>query len=77
MELIPKQLILENMKKITLRSAYEILDSAKAVIIDDDILCYPSTDAVIGVDENEFMALRWTTGYDEYLMTFAEGDNQD
>lgn len=65
------------MKTITLKEAYQILEDANAVIIDNDVVLYPSLDMIEGSDENEFLFFRWDDGGLEYTLTFKEGDNQE
>jgi len=65
------------MKKITLKEAFRILEDASAVIINDDVVLYPSLDMIEGSDENEFLFFRWDDGGLEYTLKFCEGDNQE
>lgn len=65
------------MKKITLKEAYRILEDASAVIIDDDVVLYPSLSELKEDDTNEFLFFRWDDGGLEYTLIFKEGDNQE
>jgi hypothetical protein len=65
------------MKTITLKEAYQILEDASAVIIDDDVVLYPSLDPISGDELNEFLFFRWDDGGLEYTLKFLEGDNQE
>ena len=65
------------MKTITLKEAYQILEDASAVIINDSTLVYPSLDMIEGSDENEFLYFTWDDEGLEYSLTFDEGDNQE
>jgi len=65
------------MKTITLKEAFRILEDASAVIINDDVVLYPSLDMIEGSDENEFLFFRWDDGGLEYALKFCEGDNQE
>jgi hypothetical protein len=64
------------MKKITLKEAYQILEQASAIIIDDNILVYPSLSELKEDDTNEFMYLSWENEGLEYSV-FEEGGNQE
>lgn len=66
------------MKTIPLEEAYKILEDASAIIVDDGVLVYPALSDLEFSDENEFMYLTWTDDEgQEYILKFAEGDNQD
>ena len=65
------------MKIITLKEAYNILQDASAVIIDDNVLVYPALDMIEGSDENEFLYLSWDDEGLGYEVKFCEGDNQE
>jgi hypothetical protein len=65
------------MKKITLKEAYRMLEDASAVIIDNDVVLYPSLQELEEDDTNEFLFFRWDDGGLEYTLTFEEGDNQE
>jgi hypothetical protein len=66
------------MKTITLKEAYQILEDASAVIIDDSVLVYPALDMIEGSDENEFLYLSWDDeDGQEYSLKFCEGENQE
>ena len=67
----------KQMKTITLKEAYQILEDASAVIIDDDVVLYPSLWELQDDDTNEFLYFRWDDGGLEYTLTFKEGDNQE
>ena len=65
------------MKKITLKEAYHILEDASAVIIDDDVVLYPSLEPISGDELHEFLFFRWDDGGLEFTLKFLEGDNQE
>ena len=65
------------MKKITLKEAYNLLEDASAVIIDNDVVLYPSLEPISGDELNEFLFFRWDDGGLEYTLKFLEGDNQE
>jgi hypothetical protein len=61
------------MKAITLQEAYKLIENAKAVIIDDDGLCYPSLDHLNGEAENEWLYCSWIDSEgDTYAAVFIE-----
>jgi hypothetical protein len=64
------------MKKIKLEEAYKLLVNATALIIDNDVLVYPSLCGLTGEDKNEFLYLAL---YDEQghncWLKFNEADN--
>ena len=65
------------MKKITLKEAYQILQDSSAVIINDDVVLYPSLEAISGDENNEFLYFGWDDGGREYNLRFLERDNQE
>ena len=65
------------MKKITLKEAYQILEDASAIIIDDSTLVYPSLSELEDDELNEFMYLSWDDEGLGYYLKFLEGDNQE
>ena len=66
------------MKTITLKEAYQILEDASAIILDDSVLVYPALDMIEGSDENEFLYLSWDDeDGQEYSLKFCEGENQE
>jgi hypothetical protein len=65
------------MKIMPLKEAYQLLENASAVIIEDDIVLYPSLWELRDDDTNEFLFFRWDDGGLEYDLTFKEGNNQD
>lgn len=64
------------MKKITLKQAHSILDNAHGVIIDNDVILFPSLFDLKNDDLNEFLSFRWDDGGLAYDLGFLEGDNQ-
>jgi hypothetical protein len=64
------------MKEITLKEAYEILEDASAVIIDDNVLVYPGLYDITGDLKNEFLYISWREDGEEYEVSFLEGHNQ-
>jgi hypothetical protein len=65
------------MKVIKLKEAYNILEDANAVIIDNDVVLYPSLEPISGDELNEFLFFRWDDGGLEYTLIFKEGANQE
>ena len=65
------------MKKITLKEAYQILEDASAIIIDDSVLVYPSLSNLEHDDTNEFMYLSWDYDGCDYSARFEEWRNQE
>jgi hypothetical protein len=65
------------MKTITLKEAYQILQDASATIINDDVVLYPSLEAISGDKYNEFLYFGWDDGGREYNLRFLERDNQE
>jgi len=66
------------MKSIPLQDAHKILEDASAVIIDDNVLVYPTLAELEFSDENEFLYITWSDeDGQEYSLHFAEGDNQE
>jgi len=63
------------MKRIQLKEAYEILQNASAVIIDDLALVYPGLADLEGNAENEFLFVTWEDRGEEYYLKFNEGGN--
>ena len=64
------------MKNIPLEDAYNILQDASAIIINDSTLVYPSLSDLEGDELNEFMYLSWEEEGLVYDLHFNEGDNQ-
>jgi len=65
-------------KTITLKEVCQILDSASAVVIDDDVVTFPIVSELTGDDENEFLFLSWMDdGGSEYSLSFSEGLNRE
>jgi len=65
------------MKTITLKEAYQILEDASAVIIDDSVLVYPALSDLEDDDTNEFLYIQWDDEGEGYNLKFMEGDNQE
>jgi hypothetical protein len=65
------------MKTITLQEAYQILEDASAVIINDSIVLYPTLSGLEDGEENEFLYFTWDDEGLEYDLHFNEGDNQE
>jgi hypothetical protein len=63
--------------KIPLQKAFEILQDASAVIINDQIVVYPSLSELEDDELNEFLSFSWNEGGLEYILKFNEGDNQE
>lgn len=64
------------MKTITLQEAYDIIKSSKAVIIDDDALCYPSLSELTGDPGNEWLYVGWDDGENEFYTRFIEEEQK-
>jgi hypothetical protein len=64
------------MKEITLKEAYEILENASAIIIDDNVLVYPGLNEITGDLKNEFLYISWEEDGEEFEVNFLEGQNQ-
>jgi hypothetical protein len=65
------------MKTITLKEAYNILEDASAIIIDDNVLVYPALTGLEGSDDNEFLYFKWDDEGLGYELTFKEEDNRE
>jgi hypothetical protein len=65
------------MKTITLKEAYNILQDASAVVVEDHVLVYPALSELEGSDENEFLYIQWDDEGEEYSLKFCEGENQE
>jgi hypothetical protein len=65
------------MKTITLKEAFQILEDASAVIVNDYVLVYPALTDLEDSDENEFMYIAWDDEGLGYDLKFCEGDNQE
>lgn len=65
------------MKTITLKEAHQILEDCSAVIVDNNVLTYPSVSDLEDDEFNDFLYLSWIDdeGY-EYEARFYEGENQ-
>lgn len=63
--------------KIPLQKAFEILEDASAVIINDSVLVYPSLSDLKDDELNEFLYFQWEEEGLEYNLKFNEGDNQE
>ena len=67
----------QHMKKITLKEAYQILQDASAIILDDSVLVYPALSELKDDDTNEFLYVQWDDEGEGYNLKFNEGDNQE
>jgi len=65
------------MKTITLKEAHRILEDASAIIIDNDVVLYPSLQELKEDDTNEFMYLSWGYEGEGYSLRFEEWRNQE
>lgn len=63
--------------KITLQEAFNLLNKCSAVIIDNDVLVYPSLDEITGDPNNGFMYCAWENEGSDYSISFEEGCNQN
>jgi hypothetical protein len=64
------------MKTVTLKEAFRILEDASAVIINDEVVLFPSLSELTEDHTNEFLFFRWDWDGNEYSLKFCEGDNQ-
>jgi hypothetical protein len=64
------------MKEITLKEAYEILENASAIVVDDNVLVYPGLYDITGDLKNEFLYISWENDGEEFEIKFLEGHNQ-
>ena len=64
------------MKHITLQEAYNILEEASAIIVDDDALIYPSLADLEDELDNEFLYLSWDSEGLGFAIKFKEENNQ-
>jgi hypothetical protein len=66
------------MKKIPLKQAYNRLRECSAVIVDNDVVTYPSLADLTGEKENEFLYVSWDddAGF-TYAVKFVEENNQE
>jgi hypothetical protein len=65
------------MKTISLKEAFRMLEDARAVIINDDVVLYPSLWELREDDTNEFLFFHWEDDGCEYNLKFCEGDNKE
>jgi hypothetical protein len=65
------------MKTIPLKEAFRMLEDASAVIINNDVVLYPSLWELREDDTNEFLFFHWDDDGGEYNMKFCEGDNKE
>jgi hypothetical protein len=64
-------------KLITLQEAYNLIEKAYAVIIDDNGLCYPSVDNLTGDPANEWLYCSWDdSDFNEYDVRFIEEEQE-
>jgi hypothetical protein len=63
------------MKHIPLQEAFDILQDASAIIIDDTVT-FPSLDDLNGSDDNEFLYIGWEIEDADYCAKFQEGENK-
>ena len=63
-------------RKISLQEAHDLILESSAIIINNDILLYPSLDSISGDPENEWLYLSWDDGYHEFALKFIE-EEQD
>lgn len=65
-----------NKKEITLQEAYNILENCAGVIVDDNVLIYPSLSDITNEPDNEFLYLSWNEDGEDFEVSFIESDNQ-
>jgi hypothetical protein len=65
-----------NKKEITLKEAYSILENAAGVIVDDNVLIYPSINELANEPDNEFLYLSWNEDGEDFEVNFLEKDNE-
>lgn len=64
------------MKQISLVEAVQLLNDCSAVIVNDNVLTYPSVEDLNDDDDNEFLYLGWTDDGLDYSMKVEEGNNR-
>jgi hypothetical protein len=64
-------------RTIPLKRAFDILLESTAVVIDGNVLLYPSLDQLTGEDENEFLYVGWEYEGLEYNIRFVEENNRE
>ena len=62
-------------KTITLNEAFQILESASAVVVSDNAVTYPGGLELTGEHDNQFLTVSWDED-GEVEHTFLEGANQ-
>lgn len=65
-----------NKKQITLNEAYDILENSAGVIVDDNVLIYPSLNELANEPDNEFLYLSWNESGEDFEVSFLEKDNE-
>lgn len=62
------------MKTITLEEAYKLIESASAVIVDDNVVTYPSLYELTGNPDDEWLFMKWEDedSYHEFTLSFSE-----
>lgn len=63
-------------KTITLEKAFGLLEKARAVILDDNVLVFHSLSNLTDDKSNEFLYLGWESGFREFNLKFAEQGNE-
>jgi hypothetical protein len=67
----------QDMKTISLTEAHELLSEASAIIVNNDVLMYPSVSDLTGESDNEFLNLSWIDSEGlEFTVIAYEGDNK-
>jgi hypothetical protein len=64
------------MKQISLKEAVQSLYNCSAVIVNNNVLVYPSVEKLNGDVDNEFLYLGWTDEGLDYNIKAVEGNNQ-
>jgi hypothetical protein len=66
-----------NKKQINLQEAYNILENSAGVIVDDNVLIYPSLSDITNEPNNEFLYLSWNEDGEDFEVSFLEKDNNE
>lgn len=64
------------MRTITLQEAYDILENASALVVDDNALVYPALSELTGESFNQFLYVTWDDEGQEYSLKFCEEENE-
>lgn len=65
------------MKQLALKETFAILEDCEAIVVDDNILVYPSLTPLNGDADNIFMFLEWEAEGLGYEANFKDGSNRN